>query len=29
MIPIRGREETGVVVKRPFLAPRAGHKNDR
>lgn len=29
IIPIRGRDETGVVVKRPFLAPKAGHKNDR
>jgi len=28
-IPIRGKAETGIVVKRPFMQPNAGHKHDR
>ncbi|MFZ2413270.1 MAG: glycine cleavage T C-terminal barrel domain-containing protein, partial [Candidatus Cryosericum sp.] len=28
-IPIRGKAEAGVVVKRPFMQPNAGHKHDQ
>jgi aminomethyltransferase len=28
-VPIRGKAEAGVVVKRPFMRPNAGHKHDK